>query len=283
MLREVMDLLKPEEGGIYVDATVGPGGHSEELLRHIGRGRLICIDRDSEALELAKKRLNDNRCIFKKARFSEVQMVIDELKTGPVDGVLFDIGLSMVQMKSQERGFSFNSDAPLDMRMDRDISLTADEVVNLGSEVLKRNSQVNSGCKEKNTDKDLQATCRHCEPNSEAKRENASCYKDLSGPEDCCERGTRRDPKGSRCGTFGAEKTRRKSGCHLVSFSRGSVGKEFHEGRGPRGRAQGYYEKAGCAGAYRTPVKHLGQERKTQGGGGDMIYRRKALYPLSTG
>jgi 16S rRNA (cytosine1402-N4)-methyltransferase len=134
MLREVMDLLKPEEGGIYVDATVGPGGHSEELLRHIGRGRLICIDRDSEALELAKKRLNDNRCIFKKARFSEVQMVIDELKTGPVDGVLFDIGLSMVQMKSQERGFSFNSDAPLDMRMDRDISLTADEVVNLGSE-----------------------------------------------------------------------------------------------------------------------------------------------------
>jgi 16S rRNA (cytosine1402-N4)-methyltransferase len=134
LLREVIDLLEPKEGGTYVDATVGPGGHSEELLKHIGGGRLICIDRDSEALKLARKRLNDKRCVFKKARFSEVQMVIDELKTGPVDGVLFDVGISMVQMKSPDRGFSFNSDVPLDMRMDRDISLTAGEVVNLGTE-----------------------------------------------------------------------------------------------------------------------------------------------------
>ena len=59
LLLEVVDLLRPEEGGVYVDATVGPGGHSEELLRHIGRGRLVCIDRDSEALELAGKRLHD--------------------------------------------------------------------------------------------------------------------------------------------------------------------------------------------------------------------------------
>lgn len=134
LLREVVDLLRPEEGGVYVDATVGPGGHSEELLRHIGRGRLVCIDRDSEALELAGKRLHDERCVFRKARFSEVQMVLDGLKTGPVDGVLMDLGVSMLQMKSLERGFSFDSDEPLDMRMDRDISLTAGEVVNLGSE-----------------------------------------------------------------------------------------------------------------------------------------------------
>jgi 16S rRNA (cytosine1402-N4)-methyltransferase len=134
LLREVIDLLRPEEGGVYVDATVGPGGHSEELLRHIGSGRLVCIDRDAEALGLARKRLHDKRCVFRKAEFSEVQSVLDKLKIGPVDGVLMDLGVSMLQMKSPERGFSFDSDGPLDMRMDRDITLTASEVVNLGSE-----------------------------------------------------------------------------------------------------------------------------------------------------
>ncbi|MBI5205858.1 MAG: 16S rRNA (cytosine(1402)-N(4))-methyltransferase RsmH [Nitrospirae bacterium] len=130
MLREVIVLLKPESGGIYVDATVGLGGHAEEILKHIGSGMLIGIDRDDEALSMAGSRLADSRVILKKGRFSEVGRLVAETGVTGVDGILFDIGTSMVHLKTAERGFSFLSEEPLDMRMDRSQDLTAAYIVN---------------------------------------------------------------------------------------------------------------------------------------------------------
>jgi 16S rRNA (cytosine1402-N4)-methyltransferase len=131
MLREVVEFLRPSGAGVYVDATVGLGGHSEEILRHIGEGgTLVGIDRDDEALRAAAGRLTDGRCVFRKARFSEMREVLDGLGIRGVDGVLFDFGASMLQMKGPGRGFSFVSDEALDMRMDRSQPLTAQRVVN---------------------------------------------------------------------------------------------------------------------------------------------------------
>jgi 16S rRNA (cytosine1402-N4)-methyltransferase len=130
MAREVLELLEVRAGGVYVDATVGPGGHSERILTHLDDGLLICIDRDAEALRRAEERLDDGRCVFVKSRFSRIREVLEGLDIGSVDGVLMDLGVSMLQMKSPDRGFSFDSDAPLDMRMDRDGRLTAAEAVN---------------------------------------------------------------------------------------------------------------------------------------------------------
>lgn len=130
MLREVIVLLKPESGGIYVDATVGLGGHSEEILKHIGSGMLIGIDRDDEALNMVSSRLADSRVVLKKGRFSEVGRLVTETGVTEVDGILFDIGTSMFHLKTAERGFSFLSEEPLDMRMDRSQDLTAAYIVN---------------------------------------------------------------------------------------------------------------------------------------------------------
>jgi len=130
MLREVIVLLKPESGGIYIDATVGLGGHSEEILKHIGSGMLIGIDRDDETLNMASSRLADSRVVLKKGRFSEVSRLVAETGVKEVDGILFDIGTSMFHLKTAERGFSFLSEEPLDMRMDRAQDLTAAYIVN---------------------------------------------------------------------------------------------------------------------------------------------------------
>lgn len=130
MVREVIMLLKPESGGIYVDATVGLGGHAEEILKYIGRGRLIGIDMDEEALKMASARLTDNRVILKKGRFSDIARLLNEAGVSGVDGTLLDLGTSMFHLKTAERGFSFMSAEPLDMRMDREQALTAADIVN---------------------------------------------------------------------------------------------------------------------------------------------------------
>jgi 16S rRNA (cytosine1402-N4)-methyltransferase len=130
MLREVIMLLKPNFGGLYVDATVGLGGHAEEILRHIGNGRLLGIDRDEEALDMAMKRIHDNRLTLKKGRFSDIGKLAAEAGMPEVDGILFDLGTSMFHLKTAERGFSFMSEEPLDMRMDREQELTAAQIVN---------------------------------------------------------------------------------------------------------------------------------------------------------
>lgn len=131
MLKEVIEVLNPVPGGIYVDATIGTGGHSEEILKFIGLdGRVIGIDRDSEALKIAEKRLKDKRVILKKGNFSHMENFLFEHGIFKVDGILFDLGVSMLQIKDPERGFSFTSDKRLDMRMDQEQKLSAWDVVN---------------------------------------------------------------------------------------------------------------------------------------------------------
>jgi len=134
MLREVIMLLKPKSGGIYVDATIGLGGHAEEILKYIGQGRLIGIDRDEDALNMAMQRLSDNRIVLKKGEFSDIGRLVNESGFSEVDGILFDLGTSMLHLKTVERGFSFLSGELLDMRMDREQKLTAGDIVNRYSE-----------------------------------------------------------------------------------------------------------------------------------------------------
>ena len=137
MLNECIDALDIKPNGIYVDGTTGGGGHSYEIASRLSEGgRLICIDQDSDALLAAGKRLApfSDRVTFVKSNFSDVAKVLDDLGIEKIDGLLLDLGVSSYQLDTPERGFSYNSDAPLDMRMDKDAALSAYEVVNTYSE-----------------------------------------------------------------------------------------------------------------------------------------------------
>jgi 16S rRNA (cytosine1402-N4)-methyltransferase len=120
LLHPAVDALAIESraDGVFVDATFGRGGHSLLILERLGpRGRLIAIDRDSDAIAVARD-IRDPRFAPIHARFSELQVTLDELRAGGVDGMLFDLGVSSPQLDDPRRGFSFRLDAPLDMRMD---------------------------------------------------------------------------------------------------------------------------------------------------------------------
>jgi 16S rRNA (cytosine1402-N4)-methyltransferase len=135
LMREVTDLLSIVEGGTYVDATTGLGGHSEAMLQKVGNhGRVIGVDRDAEALRMTAERLHDTRLILKKGRFSELEALLASEDITHVDGLLFDLGVSMMQLKDLRRGFSFHSPDRLDMRMDGSTGLSAWDVVNRYSE-----------------------------------------------------------------------------------------------------------------------------------------------------
>jgi 16S rRNA (cytosine1402-N4)-methyltransferase len=131
LLEEVMESLNLQADGIYVDATVGLGGHAEYIKKKMGSGgRLFGIDRDDEALGLAEKRLSDKRVVLRRGSFSDIESLLYADGISEVDGILFDFGLSMLQIRNPERGFSFLSDERLDMRMDRRQKFSAWEVVN---------------------------------------------------------------------------------------------------------------------------------------------------------
>lgn len=136
MLHETVDMLNIREDGIYVDCTLGGGGHSEEIAKRLTTGRLICIDRDADAIEAAKKRLSPfaDRITFVKNNYSNIRYVLDTLGIERVDGITADLGVSSYQLDTPERGFSYHYDAELDMRMDRSEALTARRVVNEYSE-----------------------------------------------------------------------------------------------------------------------------------------------------
>jgi 16S rRNA (cytosine1402-N4)-methyltransferase len=135
MSREVIEVLAPFEGGTYVDATVGLGGHSAMLLEKIGQsGMVVGIDRDDEALARTAERLRDSRLILKKGSFSDMESILYSQGMNNADGVLFDLGVSMMQLKDLGRGFSFLSKERLDMRMDSSQELSAWDVVNGYSE-----------------------------------------------------------------------------------------------------------------------------------------------------
>lgn len=131
MVGEVLEVLNIRSGGIYVDATLGLGGHAERVLGLIGtEGRLIGIDRDRAALAQAGQRLNNGRVVLRQGRFSEIREILGEVGVDKVDGVLFDYGVSMLQLRDMGRGFSFLSEEPLDMRMDKGSGMTAEDIVN---------------------------------------------------------------------------------------------------------------------------------------------------------
>ena len=120
LLRETIELLAAERGGLFVDCTVGLGGHSEAILQASSDATVLGIDRDDEALELARKRLAQYGSRFRAvhADFRELTRVLATAKVGQPRGILADLGVSSWQLDSPSRGFSFRHDAPLDMRMD---------------------------------------------------------------------------------------------------------------------------------------------------------------------
>lgn len=120
MSDEAVSLLEPSHRRVIVDATLGLGGHSEAILRASSDVRLVCIDRDPEAMELARQRLSPfaDRTEFVHSNFSEIKAVATGLGLESVDGILADLGVSSLQFDSETRGFSFRFDAPLNMRMD---------------------------------------------------------------------------------------------------------------------------------------------------------------------
>ena len=138
LLNECIENLNIKPGGVYLDGTLGLGGHSYQIASRLTTGRLICIDRDETAIERAGKRLAPfgDKVTLVHGNFSDAAQIIDSLGIPGVDGMLFDLGVSSPQLDEIERGFSYMGDAPLDMRMDEGDSLTAYEVVNTWPEEL---------------------------------------------------------------------------------------------------------------------------------------------------
>ena len=132
LLNECIENLNIKPGGVYLDGTLGLGGHSYQIASRLTTGRLICIDRDETAIERAGKRLAPfgDKVTLVHGNFSDAAQIIESLGIPGVDGMLFDLGVSSPQLDEIERGFSYMGDAPLDMRMDAGDSLTAYEVVN---------------------------------------------------------------------------------------------------------------------------------------------------------
>lgn len=137
LLEETIAGLKVKPDGIYVDCTLGGGGHSQAILERLGsKGVLIGIDQDLEAIQTARQRLINYPARFEAvhANYKELTKIVNEIGYLAVDGVLFDLGVSSYQLDNAERGFSYKQDAPLDMRMDQTNPLTAEDLVNNLSE-----------------------------------------------------------------------------------------------------------------------------------------------------
>lgn len=132
LLDECIEALAIKPEGIYLDGTLGGAGHSFEIARRLTTGRLIGVDRDQVALTAARERLAPylDRITTVHSNFCELDKILDDLGIEAVDGMLFDLGVSSPQLDDAQRGFSYMADAPLDMRMNREDSLTAYDVVN---------------------------------------------------------------------------------------------------------------------------------------------------------
>ncbi len=133
LVSEVLESLKPKPNQNFIDATVGFGGHAREILeKTFPEGQLLAIDQDPVAIEEAKKQLKNylGRVQFAQVNFAELGLVIRDWKVGEIAGILFDLGTSTDQLTSEERGFSFRGDAPLDMRMSPKIQITAAQMIN---------------------------------------------------------------------------------------------------------------------------------------------------------
>ena len=132
LLNEAVEGLDIKEDGIYVDCTLGGAGHSLEILKRLKNGKLYAFDQDNVALENAKEKLAEysDKVVFIKSNFVNLKEKLGEYGVNEVDGVLYDLGVSSPQLDTPERGFSYNYDKRLDMRMDTDVKISAYEVVN---------------------------------------------------------------------------------------------------------------------------------------------------------
>ncbi len=132
MLKETVDGLNIKSGGIYIDGTMGGGGHSYEILSRSSDIKLIGIDQDIDAINAASKRLEDfgDRFLAVKSNFSNIKSVLKELGIDRIDGAVLDLGVSSYQLDNKDRGFSYMHDAPLDMRMDQSAQKNAYDIVN---------------------------------------------------------------------------------------------------------------------------------------------------------
>lgn len=132
LLNESIENLNIKEDGIYVDCTLGFAGHSKEILKRIKKGKLFAFDQDGEAINYSKKILDQISGNYEiiKSNFAFIKSELNKRGIEKVDGILFDLGVSSVQLDEAERGFSFHKDAKLDMRMDTDQSFSAYDVVN---------------------------------------------------------------------------------------------------------------------------------------------------------
>ncbi len=132
MLGECIENLRIDPDGIYVDGTLGMGGHSLEIAKRLKRGRLIAIDRDMRAIESAGERLAEysDRVTLVHGNFRDLSSILEAQGVAAADGMLFDLGVSSPQLDNAERGFSYMADAPLDMRMDESEPVTAQDIVN---------------------------------------------------------------------------------------------------------------------------------------------------------
>jgi len=132
LLAETIELLNVRPEGMYIDATLGGGGHAEAVLQRLGGGKLLGIDRDPVALAGAQRRLEafGERLVLMKGNFAEIDKLHAESGLPPADGLLADLGMSSLQLEDPSRGFSFNLPGPLDMRMDPETAETAAQFVN---------------------------------------------------------------------------------------------------------------------------------------------------------
>lgn len=132
LLNETIDNLNINPNGVYVDGTLGGGGHSFAILSKLTNGKLICIDQDINAINAGKRRLEplNKNVIFVKDNFSNIKNILSDLDIEKIDGFLIDIGVSSHQLDEGDRGFSYNFDAPLDMRMNEELEFSAFDVVN---------------------------------------------------------------------------------------------------------------------------------------------------------
>lgn len=132
LLNEVIEGLNIKPDGIYVDGTLGGAGHSKEILKRLSpKGLLVGIDRDEEALEVAKNKLSKYQNVkYIHGNHDEIHNLLSSIGIEKVDGILLDLGVSSYQLDERNRGFSYIGDAKLDMRMDKTEKLTAEQVVN---------------------------------------------------------------------------------------------------------------------------------------------------------
>jgi 16S rRNA (cytosine1402-N4)-methyltransferase len=132
LLEEVIQGLKVKPEGIYVDGTLGGGGHSYEICQRLTTGRLIGIDQDQSAIEAATERLREfgDKVTILRNNFSEIEKILGDLNLSHVDGIILDLGVSSHQLDNLKRGFSYRNNVPLDMRMDQRQDVTAKDIVN---------------------------------------------------------------------------------------------------------------------------------------------------------